>query len=127
MSANASTVTVTMIVAWVLIVRRACVPASDDFHASQKPVSAANTETAAPATKTHVAACQSSWAQRWLSPPMTDATSKTAASTYAAMGKSVSGGCVGLPDQPRSPLKVRARNDSVGRNENLLMVVLLSA
>ena len=40
-----------MIVAWVLIVRRAWVPASDDFHASQNPVIAANTDTATPPTK----------------------------------------------------------------------------
>ena len=47
MSASARTVTVTMMVAWVLMVRRTCVPASEDFQASQKPVSAANTDTAA--------------------------------------------------------------------------------
>jgi len=40
-----------MMVAWVLIVRRAWVPASDDFHASQSPVRAANTETTAPLTR----------------------------------------------------------------------------
>ena len=48
MSARASTVTVTMMVAWLLMVRRACVPASDDFHASHSPVNAVNSEIAAP-------------------------------------------------------------------------------
>src|SRR5436190_10059058 len=127
MSANAKTVTLTMINACALIVRRACVPASDDFHASQNPVSAAKTDTAAPAMNTQVPACHSSRAHVWLSPPTTDATSKIAAMTYAAMGKSVSGGCIGLPDHPRGPLNLRPRSVSVGRNENLLMLVLLSA
>ena len=52
MSASASTVTVEMIAAWLFIVRRACVPASEDFHASHKPVSAVSRDTAAPPTKT---------------------------------------------------------------------------
>src|SRR4051812_28197591 len=45
-------------------------------------------------------------------------TSNAAASTYAATGKSVSGGCVGLPDHPRRPLNVRPRIVSVGRTED---------
>ena len=43
---------------------------------------------------------------------------KTAPSTYAATGKSVNGGWVGFPDQPRSPLNFRPRSVNVGRNEN---------
>src|SRR5689334_11008222 len=38
---------------------------------------------------------------------------------YAATGKSVRGGCSGLPAQPRSPLNFRPRIVSVGRTENL--------
>ena len=55
-----------------------------------------------------------------LSPAIIEMTSKTAARTYAAIGKSVSGGCIGLPDQPRSPLNVRPLSVSVGRTENFL-------
>ena len=50
MSASASTVTVSMIVACVLAVRRAWVPASDERSQSKSPVSAANTDTTAPPT-----------------------------------------------------------------------------
>src|SRR5689334_12379333 len=120
MSITASTVTVTMIVACVLIVRRACVPASDDFHASHSPVNAANTETIAPPMNAYVPACHISRDQLWCLPPMTESTSKTAASMYAAIGMSVSGGCNGFPDQPRSPLNVRPLSVSVGRTENFL-------
>src|SRR5437588_10292260 len=49
-------------------------------------------------------------------------TSKIAASTYAAIGMSVSGGCSGLPDHPRSPLNVRPFSVRVGRTENFLIV-----
>src|SRR5436309_2575207 len=126
MSASASTVTVTMIVACVLIVRRACVPASEDFHASHSPVSAANTDTTAPATKVYVPACQNSPDQPWPSPPTTEITSNTAAMTYAVIGKSVNGGWVGFPDHPRKPLNFRPRIVSVGRIENFLIGALLS-
>jgi hypothetical protein len=81
MSTSASTVTVIMIVAWVLIVRRAWVPASEDLHASHRPVSAANTDTTAPATKAYVPACHSSRAQAWSLPAIAEITSNTAAST----------------------------------------------
>src|SRR5437899_4955172 len=46
-------------------------------------------------------------------------TSNIAVITYAATGKSVNGGCVGLPAQPRNPLNVRPFSVSVGRTENL--------
>src|SRR5580700_9867649 len=36
------------------------------------------------------------------------------------MGTSVSGGWVGLPDQPRTPLNLRPLSVSVGRTENFL-------
>jgi hypothetical protein len=121
MSARTSTVTVTMIVACVLIVRRACVPASDDFHASHSPVSAANTDTNAPRMNAYVPACQVSFPHVWVSPPMTETTSHAAASTYAPIGMSVSGGWVGLPDQPRMPLNLRPFKVSVGRTANLLI------
>src|SRR5665213_150455 len=51
--------------------------------------------------------------------------SKTAPKTYAAMGKSVSGGWRGFPDHPRKPLNCRPRSVSVGRTENFLIVVPL--
>src|SRR5262245_54770359 len=38
---------------------------------------------------------------------------------------SVSGGCSGLPDHPRSPLNVRPRNVNAGRNEKWRMSGLL--
>ena len=41
-----------------------------------------------------------------------------------ATRKSVRGGCIGFPDQPRSPLNVRPFNVSVGRIENFLNVYL---
>ena len=76
---NASTVTVTMIPAWALIVRRAWVPASDESRASARPVSAANTDTTAPAMNSQVPACQSSAAQPVSSPTAVETTSKPAA------------------------------------------------
>ena len=45
--------------------------------------------------------------------------SNAAANRYATIGKSVSGGWVGLPDHPRNPLNVRPFRVSVGRTENL--------
>src|SRR5581483_6508092 len=48
-------------------------------------------------------------------------TSNAAARTYAAIGKSVSGGCIGLPAHPRTPLNVRPRIVRVGRTENFLI------
>jgi len=74
----------------------------------------------------YVPARQKSCAHSWESPPITEMTSNTAPSTYAVMGKSVNGGCVGLPDHPRRPLNVRPRNVRVGRNANLLIGSLLS-
>src|SRR5579864_1801312 len=56
---------------------------------------------------------------------MAERTSNAAARMYATIGKSVSGGCSGLPDQPRSPLNVRPRSVSVGRTENFLTRPLL--
>ncbi len=56
MSASTSTVTVIMVRAWAFAVRRACVPASDERSQSQKPVSAVNSETAAPPTSVKVPA-----------------------------------------------------------------------
>ncbi len=56
MSVRARTVTRIMTEAWALIVRRAWVPFSDDFHQSQNPVRAANTETMAPPRNTNVPA-----------------------------------------------------------------------
>src|SRR5262245_22788649 len=52
-------------------------------------------------------------------------TSNAAASTYAATGKSVNGGCRGLPLHPRSPLNFRPRRVSVGRTEYFRIVDLL--
>jgi hypothetical protein len=80
MSARVSTVTVVMMVAWVLMVRRARVPASEDFHQSHRPVSAASTDTTPPPTNTQVAACHSSPAKAWPLPATAEITSKAAAS-----------------------------------------------
>ena len=44
-----SSVTVTMVIAWALAARRAWVPGSVDRSQSQKPVSAASTDTTPPA------------------------------------------------------------------------------
>jgi hypothetical protein len=41
----------------------------------------------------------------------------------AATGKSVSGGWLGLPDQPRRPLNARPRSVNVGRIEIFRIVV----
>ena len=57
-----------MIVAWALIVRRAWFRPPTDFHASHRPVSAANTDTAAP-RYVIVPACHSSRAQMRSLPP----------------------------------------------------------
>ena len=48
MPTSTKTVTVIMVQAWALAVRRACVPFSVDFSQSQNPVRAANTDTMAP-------------------------------------------------------------------------------
>ncbi len=78
---SASTVAVIMIVAWVLIVRRACVPASDDSLASHRPVKAVSSDASSPPTMTNVAACHSSLAQAWSSPPIADNRSRPATIT----------------------------------------------
>jgi hypothetical protein len=65
MSTIASAVTVSMIVACVLAVRRAWVPGSDERSQSKKPVSAAKTDTIAPPTNTNVPACHISRAHVW--------------------------------------------------------------
>jgi hypothetical protein len=49
-------VTVTIVQACALAVRRACVPASVDRSQSQNPVSAASTDTAAPPMRVNDAA-----------------------------------------------------------------------
>src|SRR5450755_1157649 len=103
------------------MVRRACVPPSEDFQASIKPVTAANTEMAAPPMKIQVAACHSSRDHVWSLPPAKEMTSNAAAKMYAVIGISVSGGCSGLPDQPRKPLNARPLSVNVGRIENFLM------
>ena len=56
----------------------------------------------------------------WSMPATAELTSNTAPSMKAAIGRSVSGGCNGLPDQPRSPLNARPFIVSVGRTENFL-------
>src|SRR6185437_15691851 len=56
---------------------------------------------------------------------MNETTSNAAAITYAPMGTSVSGGCNGLPENPRRPLNVRPRNVSAGRNEKCRTSYLL--
>src|SRR5262245_415896 len=124
MSTRTSTVTVIIVHACVFAVRRACVPFSVDRSQSQKPVNAANTETIAPPIMTYVPARKKSRAQvSWR--PSAAMMSRIAAKTYATTGKSVSGGCVGFPDQPRKPLNLRPFRVSVGRTENVRIHVVL--
>ena len=66
--------------AWVLAVRRAWVPFSVERNQSQKPVSAASTETAAPPMNTNVPARKKSCAHD-LVPADDRDTSNTAAKT----------------------------------------------
>src|SRR5689334_13918316 len=118
MSTSAITVTTTIVVAWVLAVRRAWVPRSVLLSQSQNPVSAARTETAAPPTNTNVPAWKKSRAQVSCRPSAA-MTSKSAPKMYAATGKSVNGGWSGFPAQPRRPLNFRPFSVSVGRTEYL--------
>jgi hypothetical protein len=78
------------------------VPFSVDRSQSRKPVKIASSEAATPPMNTNVPARKKSRAHASFR-PNTAMTSKAAARMYAVMGKSVRGGCVGLPD-PRVDL-----------------------
>src|SRR5215212_4867013 len=73
------------------------------FHQSQNPVRAVGSEITAPATMAMDPAAKKSCATLAFPSPITsdaatnETTSQNAASTYMAIGKSVSGGCAGLP------------------------------
>src|SRR5438128_8450239 len=94
------------------------------FHQSQKPVSAAPSETMPPAMTTYVPATNASLAAPGWDPLATnEMTSNAATSTYETMGKSVRGGWAGLPLQPRTPRKDRPLNVTAGLIENSLAMV----
>ena len=90
------------------------------FHQSQNPVKAVGTDITAPAMIAIDPAAKKSWATlAFPSPSASDAatketTSQNAARTYKAIGKSVSGGCAGLPFHPRIPRNLRPRNETAG-------------
>src|SRR4051794_29034406 len=113
MLASVRTVTVSMIVACVFAVRRACVPCSDERNQSRKTVSAANTETAAPPMMTNVAACHISRLHVRRSPPMTDNTPNAAPKTYAAIGKAGRGeGTAPPPPLVVDPIEPAGRDEA---------------
>jgi diacylglycerol kinase family enzyme len=90
------------------------------LHQSQNPVRAVGSEITAPAMMAMDPAAKKSCATlAFPSPIASDAatnetTSQNAASTYMAIGKSVSGGCAGLPFHPRRPRNLRPRNEIAG-------------
>src|SRR5436190_12523808 len=123
MSTITMPVTVSMTVMCQLAVRRAWFPGSVDLHQSQKPVSAAPSDTIAPAMITCVPEMKKSRPTVESLPAIREITSNTATRTYAPTGTSVSGGWEGFPAHPRRPLNCLPLNVTPGPIENLRLIV----
>src|SRR5690242_18025717 len=99
------------------------------FHQSHAPVVAVISETTAPPMITNVAATNacapiSPSVPEWFQ-VKNEMRSNAAANTYETIGKSVNGGCDGLPAHPRTPRNRRPRIVIAGLMENSLAMVCI--